>query len=143
MSNSSKHSNLPPIYYRMGGEFMRIRLIRRFPILFLFNQTRFRGRRFVWRGNRALRNLGNLYRNDIESLRFISPSGRATLVLFSEPNFRGRFRVFRGTTNIPNLNGFIAGQDPESLIISSRRLSIIEIRRIRRTGILPRGFRVR
>jgi hypothetical protein len=111
-----------------------------FPRLFLFSEENFRGRRFVWRGNVGLRNLDRLY-DDIESLRFFSPSSNATLVLFDRINFRGNFRVFRGTTNIRDLDDIIRGESPDSLIISRSRLTLDQIRQIRRTGNLPQGFR--
>lgn len=111
-----------------------------YPRLRLWTDENFRGRRFTWRGNVGLRNLDRLY-GGIESLRFFSPSANATLVLFSRSNFRGNFRVFRGTTNLPDLDDIIRGDDPESLIISNRRLTLAQIREIRRTGRLPSGFR--
>lgn len=111
-----------------------------FPRLFLYRDENFRGRRFVWRGNVGIRNLERLY-DDIESLRFFSPSANATLVLFSRPNFRGNFRVFRGTTNLRDLDDIIRGDSPDSLIISRNRLTLEQIRQIRRTGNLPSGFR--
>jgi len=111
-----------------------------FPRLTLFREENYRGRRFIWRGNVGLRNLERRF-GDIESLRFFSPSANATLVLFSRPRFQGRFRVFRGSVNIADLDDIIAGSDPESLIISSSRLTLAQIRTIRRTGVLPPGFR--
>jgi len=111
-----------------------------YPRLRLWTDENFRERRFTWRGNVGLRNLDRLY-GGIESLRFFSPSANATLVLFSRSNFRGNFRVFRGTTNLPDLDDIIRGDDPESLIISNRRLTLAQIREIRRTGRLPSGFR--
>jgi hypothetical protein len=111
-----------------------------FPRLFLYSEENYRGRRFVWRGNVGIRNLERLY-DDIGSLRFFSPSSNATLVLFDRPNFRGNFRVFRGTTNIRDLDDIIRGEEPDSLIISRSRLTLAQIRRIRRTGTLPQGYR--
>lgn len=111
-----------------------------FPRLRLFRDENFRGRRFVVRGNVGIRNLERTF-GDIESLRFFSPNSGATLVLFSRTNFRGNFRVFRGVTNIADLDDIIAGNEPESIISSNIRLSLAEIRAIRRTGILPSGFR--
>mgnify|MGYP001432566668 CR=1 FL=1 len=111
-----------------------------FPRLTLFTEENFRGRRFVWRGNVGLRNLDRLY-DDIESLRFFATNNNQTLVLFSRPNFQGSFRVFRGTRNIRDLDDIIGGSDPDSLIISSSRLTLAQIREIRRTRTLPRGFR--
>lgn len=111
-----------------------------YPRLYLYTDERYLGRRFVWRGNVGIRNLEARY-DGIESLRFYSPSANATLVLFTRSNFRGNFRVFRGTRNIPDLDDIIGGNDPESLIISRRRLTLEQIREIRRTGRLPEGFR--
>ncbi|AZK46962.1 hypothetical protein [Paenibacillus lentus] len=111
-----------------------------FPRLRLFRDENYTGRRFVIRGNVGIRNLERSF-GDIESLRFFSPNSGATLVLFSRTNFRGNFRVFRGTTNIADLDDIIAGNDPDSIIISNTRLSLTEIRTIRRTGTLPSGFR--
>lgn len=111
-----------------------------YPRLFLYREENFRERRFVWRGNVGIRNLERRY-DDIESLRFFSPSANATLVLFERPNFRGNFRVFRGTTNIRDLDDIIGGENPESLIISRSRLTLNQIRQIRRTGNLPSGYR--
>jgi hypothetical protein len=111
-----------------------------YPRLFLYSEENYRGRRFVWRGNLGIRNLERRY-DDIESLRFFSPSSNATLVLFDRPNFRGNFRVFRGTTNIRDLDDIIRGEEPDSLIISRSRLTLDQIRNIRRTGNLPQGYR--
>lgn len=111
-----------------------------YPRLFLYREENYRGRRFVLRGNVGVRNIERRY-DDIESLRFFSPSSNATLVLFDRPNFRGNFRVFRGTTNIRDLDDIIRGEDADSLIISRSRLTLEQIRRIRRTGNLPEGFR--
>ncbi|MNP09037.1 hypothetical protein D3C76_1011270 [compost metagenome] len=119
---------------------MKATISQIFPRLFLYREENYLGRRFVWRGNVGIRNLERRY-DDIESLRFFSPSSDATLVLFSRTNFRGAFRVFRGTTNISDLDDIIRGNDPDSLIISSIRLTLEQIREIRRTGVLPEGFR--
>ena len=111
-----------------------------YPRLYLYSEENYRGRRFVWRGNVGIRNIERLY-DDIESLRFYSPSSNATLVLFNRTNFRGNFRVFRGTTNLRDLDDIIRGEEPDSLIISRSRLTLAQIREIRRTGNLPSGFR--
>ncbi|MNJ57920.1 hypothetical protein D3C77_535310 [compost metagenome] len=110
------------------------------PRLSLFREEDYSGRRFIIRGNVGIRNLDRSF-GDIESLRFFSPSSNATLVLFSRRNFQGRFRVFRGVTNIADLDDIIFGNDPESIISSNSRLSLEQIRAVRRTGILPNGFR--
>jgi len=111
-----------------------------YPRLYLYTEENYRGRRFVWRGNVGIRNLERRY-DGIESLRFYSPNSNATLVLFSRPNFQGNFRVFRGTRNIRDLDDLIRGEEPDSLIISRARLTLEQIRNIRRTGNLPQGYR--
>jgi len=112
-----------------------------YPRLWLYREENYRGRRFVWRGNLGIQNLERRYADDIESLRFFSPNPNATLVLFRGPNFTGRFRVFRGTTNIRDLDDIVFGEEPESLIMSNSRLTLAQIRTIRRTGNLPPGYR--
>lgn len=115
-------------------------VLRRDPRLVLFDDENFRGRRAVFRGNLGIRNLERVA-DDPESLRFSSNRRGATLVLFSERNFRGAVRVFRGNVSIRDLDN-IRLDDVESLVMSNRRLSLETIRRIRRTGRLPSGFRV-
>lgn len=110
-----------------------------FPRLTVFTEENFQGRSRIGRGNLGIRNLDNL---DIESLRFFSTSSNATLVLFTRPNFQGNFRVFRGNRNIADLDDIIGGEDAESLVSSNIRLTLSQIREIRRTSTLPPGFRV-
>ncbi|OAB43785.1 hypothetical protein [Paenibacillus glacialis] len=112
-----------------------------FPRLTVFSDENFRGLRRTFRGNLGIRNLENLL-GGIESLRFFSRNPNATLVLFSRTRFRGEFRVIRGNRDIRDLDDFIAGRDVESLISSNQRLTFAQIREIRRTGILPRGYRL-
>ncbi|MDG0813286.1 hypothetical protein [Cohnella rhizosphaerae] len=112
---------------------------RIFPKLTLYSRKNYEGCRYVWRGNRALRDLKRMY-SHLGSLRFYSPSREATLVLFSRANFKGRIRVYRGTTNIPDLQALFDGRGPGSLIISSYCLKPWQIRLIGRTGCLPKGF---
>ncbi|TLS48766.1 hypothetical protein FE782_28905 [Paenibacillus antri] len=119
---------------------MKATISQTYPRLYLYSEENYAGRRFVWRGNVGIRNLEARY-DDIESLRFFSPNAGATLVLFAGRNFQGRFRVFRGTTNIADLDDIVAGEEPESLIISNSRLTLARIREIRRTGRLPEGYR--
>lgn len=114
---------------------------RLYPRLYLYSERNYCGNRYVWRGNRALRDLSRLY-GSLGSLRFYSPWPDATLVLFSRTNFRGRFRIYRGTTNIRDLHTLFDGHGPRSLIIARACLTPEQIRVIRRTGCLPPGFRV-
>lgn len=113
-------------------------LTQTFPRLALWTEENFRGRVRVFRGNLGIR---NLERFDAESLRFFSTNRNATLVLFSRTNFRGAFRVFRGNRSIADLDDIIRGLDAESLISSNVGLTLAQIRTIRRTGVLPSGFR--
>lgn len=115
-------------------------IMQTFPRLTLFSEENYRGRVRVVRGNVGIRSLEGRF-GDVESLRFFSTNPNATLVLFSRSNFRGLFRVFRGSRNIADLGDFIGGNDVESLISSNVRLTLEQIRRIRRTGSLPSGFR--
>ncbi|MEK0317648.1 hypothetical protein [Cohnella sp. 56] len=112
-----------------------------YPRLYLYSDENYCGNRYVWRGNRALRNLDRLY-SRLGSLQFYSPRRDATLVLFSRANFRGRFRIYRGTTNIRNLNALFGGRGVGSLIMTSACLTPSQVREISRTGCLPPGFLV-
>ncbi|SFB21823.1 hypothetical protein SAMN05216312_104517 [Cohnella sp. OV330] len=120
---------------------MRATISQLYPRLWLYSKKNYCGCRYVWRGNRALRNLDRLY-SHLGSLRFYAPSKEATLVLFSRANFQGHFRIYRGTTNIPDLKSLFGGRGPGSLIISSYCLKAEQVRMIRRTGCLPPGFLV-
>ncbi|OAB47099.1 hypothetical protein PBAT_08180 [Paenibacillus antarcticus] len=110
------------------------------PRLTVYSEENFRGLRRILRGNLGIRNLENLL-GGVDSLRFFSTNPNATLVLFSRTRFRGEFRVIRGNRNIRDLDDLLAGRDVESLISSNQRLTFAQIRQIRRTGVLPRGYR--
>jgi hypothetical protein len=115
-------------------------ILQTYPRLALYSEERFRGAVRVFRGNLGIRDVDRRGR-DAESLRFFSPNANATLVLFSEESFRGSFRVFRGSRNIANLDDIIFGEEPESIVMANFRLTLAQIRTIRRTGNLPSGFR--
>nr|WP_072335354.1 MULTISPECIES: hypothetical protein [unclassified Paenibacillus] len=119
---------------------MKATISQVYPRLYLYRDENYTGRRFVLRGNLGVRNLERRY-DDVESLRFYSPSANATLVLFTRTNFRGSFRVFRGSVNLRDLDDIIGDNDAESLIMSNSRLTLEQIRTIRRTGNLPSGYR--
>ncbi|KOY17578.1 hypothetical protein [Paenibacillus xylanivorans] len=110
-----------------------------YPRLAVYSEEGYRGRSRVYRGNTGLRNLDNIL-GGVESLRFFSTSSNATLVVFTRPNFQGGFRVFRGNTNLRDLDDLIRGNDVESLISTNQRLSLEEIRAIRRNRTLPSGY---
>lgn len=110
-----------------------------YPRLTVYSEENYRGRSRIYRGNTGLRNLDNIL-DGVESLRFFSTSANATLVLFTRPNFQGGFRVFRGNTNLRDLDDLIRGNDVESLISTNERLTLAEIRAIRRNRRLPAGY---
>jgi hypothetical protein len=118
---------------------MKKMILQTFPRLTLWSDENFRGRVRIFRGNLGIRNLDGVI--EAESLRFFSTSANATLVLFTRRNFQGAFRVFRGNRSIADLDDIISGNDAESLISSNVRLTLAQIRQIRRTGVLPSGFR--
>lgn len=111
------------------------------PRLTVYSDENFRGRSRILRGNLGIRNIENIV-GGIESLKFFSRNSNATLVLFTRTNFRGNFRVIRGNRNIRDLDDFINGRDVESLISTNQRLTLAQIRNIRDSGELPRGYRV-
>ena len=112
----------------------------RLPRLTLFSDENFRGRVRIFRGNRAIRNTERIF-DEPESLRFRSNGRGATLVLFARPNFRGAFRIIRRSRNIRDVERF-TGFDVDSILMSSIRMTRQQVLNIRRTGRLPRRFRV-
>jgi len=105
-----------------------------FPVLRLYSDENYRGRRLTLRGNVASRDLERLF--DADSLRFFSTNPNATLVIFSEENFRGSFRIIRGNRNIRDID------DMESFVMANFRISEADVRRLQRTKRLPNNFRV-
>ncbi|QOS76694.1 hypothetical protein JNUCC31_17765 [Paenibacillus sp. JNUCC31] len=110
-----------------------------YPRLTVYSEENYFGRSRIYRGNTGLRNLDNIL-GGVESLRFFSTRSNATLVVFTRPNFQGGFRVFRGNTNLRDLDDLIRGNDVESLISTNQRLTLAEIRAIRRNRSLPSGY---
>ncbi|WP_340031794.1 hypothetical protein NSQ20_03095 [Paenibacillus sp. FSL K6-1122] len=110
-----------------------------YPRLTVYSEENYRGRSRIYRGNTGLRNLDNIL-DGVESLRFFSTSSNAILVVFTRPNFQGGFRVFRGNTNLRDLDDLIRGNDVESLISTNQRLTLAQIRAIRRDRSLPSGY---
>ncbi|RKD21039.1 hypothetical protein BEP19_15275 [Ammoniphilus oxalaticus] len=107
---------------------------RVFPVLRLFSEENYRGRSVTVRGAVAVRDLERRF--DTDSLRFFSTNPNATLVIFSEKNFHGSFRIIRGNRNIRNID------DMESFVMANFHISEAQVRRLQRTGRLPRFFRV-
>ena len=107
-----------------------------FPVLNLFSDENFRGRRRTFRGSVAVRDMERRFGFDGESLRFFSTNPNATLVIFSDENFRGSFRIIRGSQNLRDV------EDVESFVMANFRISEAQVRRLQRTKRLPSNFRV-
>ncbi|AIQ46978.1 hypothetical protein R70723_14645 [Paenibacillus sp. FSL R7-0273] len=118
-----------------------VHISQTYPRLRVYEEENYLGRRRTYTGNLGIRNTDNIL-DGIESLRFFSTSSNATLVLFSRTRFRGSFLVIRGNRNIRDLDDYIRGNDVESLISTNQRLTLQQIRDIRRTGDLPSGYRL-
>jgi len=115
--------------------------LQTYPRLTVYTEENFQGRSAIYRGNLGIADLDKPL-GGIESLRFFSTSGNATLVLFSRPGFKGNFRVYRGNHVIVDLDvDFIGGSDAESLISTNDRLTLAQVRAIRDSGNLPSGYR--
>lgn len=112
-----------------------------YPRLTVYSEENFRGLRRVYRGNLGIRDIDSVL-TGIESLRFFSTNPNATLVLFDRSRFRDNFVVLRGNRSIRELDDFLRRGDVESLIASNERLTLAQIRKIRRTGNLPPGYRL-
>lgn len=112
-----------------------------YPRLTVYSEENFRGLRRVYRGNLGISDIDSVL-TGIESLRFFSTNPFATLVLFDRSRFRDNFVVLRGNRSIRELDDFLRRGDVESLIASNERLTLAQIRRIRRTGNLPPGYRL-
>ncbi|WP_342406089.1 hypothetical protein [Brevibacillus sp. FSL K6-2834] len=112
----------------------------RLPRLTLFDDENFRGRSRVFRGNVAIRNVERIF-DEPESLRFRSNGRGATLVLFSRNNFKGAFRIIRVSRSIADVERIIGFDfEANSIIMTSRRLTLQQVLNIRRTGKLPSGI---
>lgn len=105
-----------------------------YPVLRLYSEENYRGRRVTVRGAVAVRDLERHF--DAESLRFFSTNPNATLVIFSEEHFQGRFRIIRGNRNVRDID------DMESFVMANFRISESDVRRLQRTRQLPPIFRV-
>ncbi|MFS0858646.1 MULTISPECIES: hypothetical protein [Paenibacillus] len=111
------------------------------PRLTVYSEENFRGLRRVYRGNLGIADIDAVL-TGIESLKFFSTNPNATLVLFDRSRFRDNFVVLRGNRIIRELDDFLRRGDVESLIASNQRLTLAQIRQIRRTGELPPGYRL-
>lgn len=108
------------------------------PRLTVYGDEFFTGSSIIVRGNLGIRNAG-----EIESLRFLANTSRASLVLFTRTAFRGNFRIYQGAVrNLPDLEDLLRGADVGSIISSNEHLSVARVRQIRNTGSLPSGFRI-
>jgi hypothetical protein len=112
-----------------------------YPRLTVYSEENFRGLRRVYRGNLGIADIDAVL-TGIESLKFFSTNPNASLVLFDRSRFRDNFVVLRGNRIIRELDDFLRRGDVESLIASNQRLTLAQIRKIRRTGELPPGYRL-
>jgi hypothetical protein len=95
----------------------------------------------MYRGNLGIADIDAVL-TGIESLKFFSTNPNATLVLFDRSPFRDNFVVLRGNRIIRELDDFLRRGDVESLIASNQRLTLAQIREIRRTGEHPPGYQL-
>lgn len=111
-----------------------------YPRLTAYSEENYQGRTGIYRGNLGIANL-EARLGGIESLRFYSTNGNATLVLFSRTGFRGSYRVYRSNVSLGDLEDIIGGSDAESLISTNANLTNAQIQAIRSSGRLPSGYR--
>jgi hypothetical protein len=110
----------------------------RLPILSLWSDADFSGRRLRFRGNLGVRSLVVFNFNDVlSSFQFIGRD-QSTLVLFQDINYQGNRRVFRGSVDEDFLSNF--NDVTSSFIISRNRLSNSDINRIQNRGTAPSNF---
>lgn len=105
-----------------------------YPVLHLYSEENYRGRRVTVRGAIAVRDLDRHF--DADSYRFHSPNRNATLVIFSEENFQGRYRIIRGSHNVRDID------DMESFVMANFRITDSHVRALQRGRRLPPYFRV-
>ncbi|WP_438349320.1 hypothetical protein ACP8HI_01090 [Paenibacillus sp. FA6] len=111
----------------------------RLPMLSLWSDNDFSGRRLRFRGNLGVRSLEVFNFNDaLSSFRF-EGRNQSTLVLFEDINYQGSRRVFRGSdVERDSLGNF--NDRTSSFIISRNRLSNSDINRIQNRGTAPSNF---
>jgi len=108
------------------------------PQLSMWSDADFSGNRLRFRGNLGVRNLVPFGFNDVlSSFRFVG-NRNSTLVLFEDVDYQGERRVFRGSVNENFLRNF--NDTVSSFIMSRRRLSNDEIRRIQNRRRAPENF---
>ncbi|RKD24965.1 hypothetical protein BEP19_03775 [Ammoniphilus oxalaticus] len=108
------------------------------PRLTLWSDANFSGNSLRFRGDLGVRNLITFGFNDVLSSLQLEGGPQNTLVLFEDVNYQGRRKVYRGPVNVSFLSDF--NDVASSFIISRRRLSNDEIRRIQRRGRAPGNF---
>ena len=108
------------------------------PRLTMWSDADFSGNRLRFRGNLGVRNLVTFGFNDVLSSFRFEGNRNSTLVLFEDINYQGSRRVFRGPINENFLSDF--NDRASSFVMSRRRLSNDEIRRIQRRSMAPDNF---
>lgn len=108
------------------------------PQLTMWSDANFSGNRLRFRGNLGVRNLVTFGFNDVLSSFEFLGNDNSTLVLFEDINYQGSRKVFRGSQNVSFLSDF--NDTVSSFIISRRRLSNDDIKRIQRRSAAPDNF---
>lgn len=113
-------------------------IAQRLPMLSLWSDANFSGRRLRFRGNLGVRSLVIFNYNDVLSSFEVDGTNQSTLVLFQDANYQGARRVFRGSIAIANLGDF--NDLTSSFVLSRNRLSEAQINRIQNRGRAPENF---
>lgn len=108
------------------------------PVLTLWSDADFSGRRLRFRGNLGVRSLSVFDYNDVLSSFRFTGNSNSTLVLFEDDNYQGSRRVFRGPREVSFLSDF--NDTVSSFIISRDRLSNNDIDDIQDDGHAPNDF---
>ncbi|CAI6074672.1 hypothetical protein [Cohnella sp. JJ-181] len=107
------------------------------PLLQVYPGTNFSGPAKQFRGNIGVQRLSSVNLNDdIESLRFSSPTGSGTVVLFENNNYKGEYVKF-STGSVDDLADFNFDNKASSLIATTLTLSDADILEIQQNGLRP------
>lgn len=111
---------------------------QRLPRLTLWSDANYSGDRLRFRGNLGVRNLVTFGFNDVLSSFEFAGNSQSTLVLFEDINYQGKRKVYRGSINKSFLQDF--NDTASSFIMSKKRLSNDDIKRIQRRAAAPGDF---
>lgn len=105
------------------------------PLLEVYPGTNFTGTSKRFRGNIGVQRLSSVNLNDdIESLKFSSPTGSGTVVLFENNNYKGEYVKF-STGNVDDLADFNFENRASSLVATTLTLSDADILEIQQNGL--------